>query len=50
MVLIQVKHPKERVTVKETGLPAKQIVRFTGLGSEPNLSALYFKFFVYLIY
>ena len=29
----------ERATVKETGLPAKQIVRFTGLGSEPSLSA-----------
>lgn len=29
----------ERATVKETGLPAKQIVRVTGLGSEPSLSA-----------
>ena len=39
MVLIQAKHPKERATVEETGLPAKQIVRFIGLGSEPSLSA-----------
>jgi hypothetical protein len=29
----------ERATVEETGLPAKQIVRFIGLGSEPSLSA-----------
>jgi hypothetical protein len=37
MVLIQVKHPRERATVEETELPAKQIVRFIriGVGTQP---------------
>lgn len=50
--LDQVSFKLERATVEETGLPAKQIVRFIGLGSEPSLSAkerkYYLKFNIYL--
>ena len=37
--MVSVSDLLERATVEETGLPAKQIVRVIGLGSEPSLSA-----------